>query len=203
MINRKEMKCFLDCARPVFRANCPAPEAVARHAMDEFHLLKPELPRLGAESSWMFMTPCITALALYRSLRDELPEARALALVEACLHRHVDATLNPFWMRRAFQSPFLIKLVFTLGMALENSRPSPEGWRFELLPGDSRNFLCYNARQCAIKGFLDRQNAPELGPLLCGCDFYMMRYFRQDITFRRTSTLIEGAGLCDFRYRVE
>ena len=61
----------------------------------------------------------------------------------------------------------------------------------------------FNVTRCKFKEMYDEMGAGDLGFLLsCNRDFAMFEGLAPDLEFTRTQTRIEGAGYCDFRYRV-
>jgi hypothetical protein len=60
-----------------------------------------------------------------------------------------------------------------------------------------------DVKECRYARFYKEIGAPELGFLLTCCvDFPMAEGFGGEVEFTRTQTLMQGAGHCDFRYRL-
>ena len=56
-------------------------------------------------------------------------------------------------------------------------------------------------QRCAFAEYFNAIGEPEIGGLLtCAVDFEVERRQRPDWTFKRTQTLMRGAGHCDFRW---
>jgi hypothetical protein len=61
--------------------------------------------------------------------------------------------------------------------------------------------LEFNVTRCQFAEMYRRLGLVELGPILsCNRDGSMVEGFNPEIAFKRTQTLMEGAGHCDFRY---
>ena len=57
---------------------------------------------------------------------------------------------------------------------------------------------------CRYAEFYREMGAPELGFLLtCSADFSMTEGFGGEVQLTRTQTIMQGAGHCDFRYRLK
>ena len=60
----------------------------------------------------------------------------------------------------------------------------------------------FDVTRCRFAELYHRLGIADLGPLLsCNRDGAMIEGFNPDIEFRRTQTIMQGAGHCDFRYR--
>jgi hypothetical protein len=61
--------------------------------------------------------------------------------------------------------------------------------------------LDFNVTRCRYAEFYQELGLPELGYLFhCNRDFAMVEGFSSRITLKRTQTIMEGAGHCDFRF---
>ncbi len=61
----------------------------------------------------------------------------------------------------------------------------------------------FNVTRCKFKEMYEEMGAGDLGFLLsCNRDYAMFEGLAPDLEFTRTQTQMEGAGYCDFRYRV-
>ena len=125
---------------------------------------------------------------LIKTLRSELGEARANAIVRKSLGDHFRQL-----GRAAAQKMDLDKTwkSFAAGDALnyEVLKNSPEA--FEL-----------DVTECQYAKFYKELGEPELGFLLvCSQDFTFFEGY-EGIELKRTQTLMQGASRCDFRYRI-
>jgi L-2-amino-thiazoline-4-carboxylic acid hydrolase len=61
--------------------------------------------------------------------------------------------------------------------------------------------LHFNVTRCQYAEFFKELGLPKLGYLFsCNRDFAMAEGFSRGITLKRTQTIMEGAGYCDFRF---
>jgi hypothetical protein len=62
----------------------------------------------------------------------------------------------------------------------------------------------FNVTRCRYAEMYRALGIPELGSVLsCGRDFALGEGFNPNLKLTRTQTIMEGAPLCDFRYRIE
>lgn len=133
---------------------------------------------------------------LVRTLQAELGEAEANALVRKALGEQYRKWGERWWraqagddlgdkMAASFEG-------FAAGEALDYDvvRKAPDA--FEV-----------NVTDCRYARFYKEIGAPELGFLLvCSADFAMAEGFGGEVELTRTQTIMQGAGHCDFRYRL-
>ena len=137
-------------------------------------------------------------IPVLRALRAELGEAKANWLVRTALRD---------WARQ---------LIEELGSHLPGSpRDKWETARNALYPriGDDIDIemltqepdaIEFNVTGCRYADFFRQLNEPELGAvLLCETDFHRADLGRPEVELRRSHTIMEGAPLCDFRYRMK
>ena len=61
--------------------------------------------------------------------------------------------------------------------------------------------LDFNVTRCKYAEFYKEHGLPELGYLFhCSRDFAMVEGFSPTLRLKRTQTIMEGAGYCDFRF---
>jgi hypothetical protein len=61
----------------------------------------------------------------------------------------------------------------------------------------------FNVTRCAYAEFYKALGEPDLGFLfVCELDESMAEGLGEDVEFRRTQTIMQGAEFCDFRYRL-
>ena len=61
--------------------------------------------------------------------------------------------------------------------------------------------LSFDVRRCRYAELYQRMGVPELGDVLsCNRDYALIQGFNPDARLRRTQTIMQGAGYCDFRY---
>lgn len=67
--------------------------------------------------------------------------------------------------------------------------------------GKSVDRLDFNVVRCRYAEFYKELGLTELGYLFhCNRDFGMVEGFSPDLTLKRTQTIMQGAGYCDFRF---
>jgi hypothetical protein len=65
----------------------------------------------------------------------------------------------------------------------------------------SQDAFAFDVTGCRYAEFYRELGEPELGFLLvCSADFWTAEGVGPDIKLRRTQTIMQGAGRCDFRY---
>lgn len=63
--------------------------------------------------------------------------------------------------------------------------------------------FAFNVSRCRYAEMYRALSVPELGLLLsCSRDYALIQGFNPQIRLRRTQTIMEGAGYCDFRYEL-
>jgi hypothetical protein len=76
----------------------------------------------------------------------------------------------------------------------------PDNWVATFVPGNGTDFdYGYNYSKCAIVQYLKAHNADEVAPYICLNDFIKSRAYGTGL--RRTKTIAQGDGVCDFRYK--
>ncbi len=66
----------------------------------------------------------------------------------------------------------------------------------------NENTLNFDVTSCGYAKMYERLGLKKLGSLLsCGRDFKFMDGFNPEIELIRTKTIMEGADICDFRYK--
>ena len=86
------------------------------------------------------------------------------------------------------------------GAIESQQRKYPEGNVIGFIEGDGKKFdYGVDYLECASCKFLTKQGAPEIAPYLCPVDILFSEALGWGLT--RTTTLAEGAEVCDFRFR--
>jgi hypothetical protein len=134
---------------------------------------------------------------LVRTLQAELGEARANELVRKALGELYRGYGETWWraqgerdlgdkMASAFEQ-------FAAGGALD----------YEVIDQGPATFDV-NITGCRYAQFYKQIGAPELGFLLvCSSDFALAEGYGAPVELTRTQTIMQGAGHCDFRYRLK
>ena len=68
---------------------------------------------------------------------------------------------------------------------------------------EGEDVFAFNVTRCRYAEMYCDLGIPQLGPILsCARDYALIEGFNPRIRLTRTQTLMEGAPLCDFRYRL-
>ncbi len=177
--------------------------ALTVEARREFEALIPQFPYIGGKQPHTeFIVFTGMLLAVYR--------------VNTTHGKTVEQTGEMvFEMGRAFLKSFptfLLRLLMPLNFsrryldrirkgAIESQqRKYPEGNVIDFVEGDGAAFdYGVDYLECASCKFLAKQNAPEIAPYLCPVDILFSEALGWGLT--RTTTLAQGAEVCDFRFK--
>ena len=68
----------------------------------------------------------------------------------------------------------------------------------------SEDVLSFNVTRCRYAELYDSLGIRDIGTKFsCARDFALIEGFNPDLTLTRTQTIMEGAPICDFRYRLK
>lgn len=134
-------------------------------------------------------------IPLVKALQAELGEARANALVRRALGDLYRRYGEEFWRAKNGQN---------VGDAISSAFKAyarDDALDYRVLD-QSPDAFAFDVTRCAYAEFYQALGEPELGFLLvCTADFAIAEGFGPDIELRRTQTIMQGAGHCDFRYQ--
>jgi hypothetical protein len=69
---------------------------------------------------------------------------------------------------------------------------------------ETKTVFAFDVIRCRYAEMYRQLGIPELGPVLsCSRDYALIEGFNPRIGLKRTQTLMEGAPVCDFRYRLD
>jgi hypothetical protein len=140
----------------------------------------------------------LPGLALYQVLKTELGSREAaLAETSHLFQASSNLLLFPVWLLGILPDPFAF-LKRANRQVMRRDYPTA-GWDVEWLQ-DSRDRFSFNIYHCFYLTVLSSYGAPELTPLFCNIDDYMMERLPSSISWRRTRTLGRGDALCDFSW---
>jgi hypothetical protein len=132
---------------------------------------------------------------LVKALQAELGEERANALVRKALGDAYRRLGEQWW--RARESKHLGE-----NMALAFASFGQGDAVDYRVRAQSQDTYEIDVTGCRYAQFYQELGEPELGFLLvCSSDFPFAEGFGPDIKLRRTQTIMQGAGHCDFRYK--
>lgn len=141
----------------------------------------------------------LPALALYGALlaagRDQ---DAALAEIEACFKAAMSPLMTPVRLMARLPDPFPLFKWANRQMAFGGQTSG--AWQASLVE-DSPDRLAYEIRRCFILDTLMAYGAPELAPLFCKTDDWMMEALPPSIGWFRNRTLGRGDPVCDFDWR--
>jgi hypothetical protein len=133
---------------------------------------------------------------LVKTLRAELGEERANGLIRQAL-----GPLYREFGRKWWRSRDAHDLGETMAAAFDDFAAG-DALDLEVIKQTADAFEV-NVTGCRYAKFYHEIGAPELGFLLvCSADFAMAEGFGTDVQLTRTQTIMQGAGHCDFRYRL-
>jgi L-2-amino-thiazoline-4-carboxylic acid hydrolase-like protein len=173
-------------------------------ARARFVALEPSLPRFESSVNTMFFTGGPQALAIYRTLRDDMAMERdpALALTEEVLTAFMTRKfMNPLVgpaMTLALRIGPIRRLVLKKQLEANDDANASDGFRFETVD-DPEALAAFDVHECGVAKFAQQHGAPEIVPIICQLDDVMASALR-GIELRRTGTIGRGAARCDFRY---
>ena len=134
---------------------------------------------------------------LLKALKTELGEARANDLVRKALGDHFRRLGETVWKRRG-EHGMGEKMAASFGISAAGGALD-----YDVLAKTADAFDV-NVTGCRYAEFYRELGAPELGFLLvCSSDFPFAEGFGGEVELTRTQTIMQGAGHCDFRYRLK
>ena len=170
----------------------------------QFEELLPHIPDFGIKRNTYFsrhMMNTALSFVFYRILRDENYDVHTIGKI---LYEITDVyymSLNPlikFLMRRSLFLPSVTKKAKAILEARQNS-VDPEDYHCIFIEGDNKNLLFgIDYTNCAGLHFLRHQNALELAPYLCLCDYPVYKAIK--VGFNRSQNLAIGGNACSFRF---
>jgi hypothetical protein len=178
-------------------------EAMLQEARQEYEALIPQLPYIGGRQPFtQFLISTAWFLSLYRVLKRR---GETVEEVGQLLYQASEAYLQayPRFTRRFLGfmsfSPRYLRRV-KKGAQKSHERQYPGDYVFDYVKGDGTTFdYGVDYVECGPVKFLTKQGAPELAPYICPADILSSELLGWGL--KRTATLAEGAGRCDFRFK--
>ncbi len=194
--------------------------SVRMHLLDRYHAklvwgviadarlelarLIPKIPNIGKGYVWQFnLDISVMILALYRALKKysySLPESVQVIydIYEAYLTRY------PLGLRRAYRRYYFSQYHrdrLRHGAIRSQLCRYPGDWVFTFLDGDGVTFdFGIDINECAIQKLYRAQNADEFTPFVCHLDHAVGKML--ELGFSRQDTLVNGAAVCDCRWKL-
>ncbi len=170
----------------------------------QFEELLPQIPDFGNKeinTKSRDMVKTALSLAFYRVLKAEGFELHTIGQIMNEMAEVYYADQNPltkFIMRRIYFSSSQQKKIRKTLEERENN-VDPEDYHYTFVESDQKNLLFgVNITNCGGLHFLKHQNALELAPYLCLCDYPLYRGIK--IGFNRSQNLAIGGTMCTFRF---
>ncbi len=179
-------------------------EELKLNMQQQFEELLPQIPDFGRKQINQFskdMVKTALSLAFYRVLKEEGFQLHKIGQIIFEIGEAYYGSMNPitkFIMRRFYLSSSTQKRI---KKAIEQRRlpVDPEDYHCTFVEGDQENLLFgLDYANCAGLHFLKHQNALELAPYLCICDYPIYRAI--NIGFNRSQNLAIGGTACMFRF---
>jgi hypothetical protein len=170
----------------------------------ELARLNPKIPNIGKGHVRQFnLDTSVMILALYRALKKysfSLPESVHVIndIYEAYLTRY------PLVFRRAYRRYYFSQ--YHRDRLRHEAITSqlcryPDDWVFTFLDGDGVTFdFGIDISKCAIEKLYRSQNADEFTPYVCHLDHAVGKML--GLGFTRQDTLVNGAAVCDCRWKL-
>jgi hypothetical protein len=177
--------------------------ALTAEARREFEDLIPQLPYIGGKQPFTeFIAFTGMLLAVYRISKAQ---GKTVEQTGELVYEIGRAFLKSFPV-------FLLRILTPLnfsrrswnrtrkGAAESHKREYPDDYVYDFIEGDGVIFdFGVDYLECASCKFLVKQGAPEIAPYICPVDILFSEALGWGLT--RTTTLAEGAEVCDFRFK--
>lgn len=202
MVSKEQMSRALRFAGPVVVAHLDAGKAsgLLTTMKANYGILEPAIPQLKSSLNRMTLRVAVDALAFYRALLTQVPQAEALSLMEPFVNNWMDGQFDKWIARKVYANRVLHLIYRRWWFSSVNRADEPDGQKFEYLPPAGKRFYGVNVTRCGVVEFLKRMGALELAPVLCRGDLHIQKYLPKGVVFERTQVIAEGGDHCDFRY---
>lgn len=169
----------------------------------EFESLIPLIPYIGGDKNKRmtdFLIHTGWSLAIYRTLSKRGMNVHQVGQIIYEISEIYYNSLN-FLVKKFGKWYYFSRIAQYL---LERNSRKRKRWNYsadfqgDLIKGDGKEFsIGYNYTECGNYKFLKKQDAEELTPYICLCDYALYRAL--GIGFKRTGTIGMNADCCDFR----
>jgi len=176
-----------------------------KEVLEEFERLIPQIPFIGGDKNKRmtdFLIHTGWSLAIYRALSKRGMNIHQVGQIiyeiseiyYDSIHFLVKKFVKWYYFSRIAQ------YLFERNNRLRKKWNYPADFQGDLIKGDGKDFAVgYNYTECGNYKFLKEQNAVELTPYICLCDYALYRAL--GIGFKRTRTIGMNANHCDFRLK--
>jgi hypothetical protein len=198
----QEMKCAAQVLAVRYGPNVV--DSIIQQTRQEFEALLFHLPYIGGEENPMTDNLVQSAwyLAIYRVLISYGKTAEEAG--EVCYLMTEQALCNASKLLMRISGKIKFNRI-TLGQlqqhaARSQQREYPGDWVYEYVDGDGQTFdYGVNYTECGICKFFHAQGADEFSSYVCLLDYPASQ--ASGTGMRRTTTLAEGASMCDLRFK--
>ena len=178
-------------------------EPIIEEWIQEFEELLPDIPYIGGKKNRLtfFLIAGIMSFVFYRVLKRHGKETREIGQMIYELTENYYESLSNF-RKKIMRKIYYSNIIQTRFKKLCEERARlnyPGDFQAVFVEGDGESLVWgFDYTECATAKFLESQNALELIPYLCPCDYAMYRAL--GIGFKRTQTIGLGGNVCDFRF---
>lgn len=138
---------------------------------------------------------------IYKSLLNITFKDEALCIVKACSFKVLDSTFSSSWiLRKIHSSPTFIRLLRRWIIRNVNSANEKPGWKYADYIADSSTLYEFKVIKCGIYNLFKKLGTPELTPIICELDHYILKYYPENVELVRAKTIAEGAKYCQFHF---
>jgi len=177
--------------------------ALTAEVRREFENLIPQFPYVGGKQPHTeFIVFTGMLLAVYRVNKTHGKTAKQTGEMVFDMGRAFLNSFPTFLLRLFMPMSFSRRAMDRIrkGAIESQQRKYPEGNVIDFIEGDGKNFdYGVDYLECASCKFLAKQGAPEIAPYLCPVDILFSEALGWGLT--RTTTLAQGAEVCDFRFK--
>ncbi|MFX1390625.1 MAG: L-2-amino-thiazoline-4-carboxylic acid hydrolase [Promethearchaeota archaeon] len=178
-------------------------EKIIENTYKELENLLVKIPYVGGDKSPFtpLMIQSAETIALYKACKSLNLTKREIGKIIYDIAENSAQSISffkKFLYRRAIFSKKL-KNYWEYWLNESQKRLYPENWLGVFVESDEKSFdYGFNFTECGCLKLLDKENAKEIAPYICLCDYARMRAF--GIGFKRNKTIAAGSDICDFRF---
>jgi len=161
--------------------------------------LQDELPNFQSVVNQKLFEMTFFVYPLYKSLLKITSEKDALSIVKQCSVKVLDGEFTSSWLlRKIHKSSFLIRLLRKWIIGNVNKANDGSGWKYADYIVKPDTLYSFKVTKCGIHGLFKTLAVPELVPVVCELDHYILKYYPKDVQLARAKTIAEGAAYCQF-----
>ncbi len=201
----KQFKSLVKVAKNIVSPNYSTTvvENIMKQAYNELETLLSRLPYVGGDKSPFtpLMIQSAQTLAFYKACKSLDLTNRELGKIIYKIAENYAQSISSFkkWLFRKTVFSNKMKKYWENWMEESQMNKFPGNWIGNFVKGDSNSFdYGFNFTECGWLKLVEKENAEEVAPYACLCDYARMRAL--GIGFKRTKTIAAGADMCDFRF---